>query len=229
MKCIIIDDDELSRFHLKTLLDGISGMETLGVFESVGAAISTGIISETELIFLDIEMPEMSGIDFIKTFTSLPQVVIVSTKKDYAVEGFEYQVSDYIVKPVQLPRLVKAIDTCRKKNQSTSIITTHKDYFFIKKGSLILKIIASEIDYIEALGDYVNIYLGKIKHTISMTMKEMEIKLPNDHFCRIHKSYIIRMDKVNEFEENTVSINGKVLPVSRHYKESFVKKLALLN
>jgi DNA-binding LytR/AlgR family response regulator len=227
MKCLIIDDDELSRFHLKTLLDKIAAVEIIGIFESVASAIESESISKTDLIFLDVEMPDINGIEFIKTFTLLPQIIIVSTKKDYAVDGFDHQILDYLVKPVELARLIKATE--KYKNALPIKNEGNQDYFFVKKGQQIIKIVSKEIDYVEALGDYVNIFSGKIKHTVLITMKEMDAKLPSADFCRIHKSYIIRIDKVAEYEENSVCINGKILPVSRHYKESFLKKLKLFN
>jgi DNA-binding LytR/AlgR family response regulator len=171
----------------------------------------------------------MNGMEFLKNFKTSAQIIIVSGKKEYAAEAFDFNVTDYIVKPIEYARFLKAVIKASEIKMNLQVSQTENDDIFIKKDNRLIKLNAKDIVWIEALADYVNIYCqNNERHTLLATMKLMEDKLKKTDFARIHRSYIIRLDKIKEIEENSVSLNGKILPISRGYKDNLYKKLNLI-
>ncbi|MCC6370648.1 MAG: response regulator transcription factor [Bacteroidia bacterium] len=229
MNCIVIDDEEISRKSLEMCINRTDFLNLTGSFSSVADAISFISANKTDIIFLDIEMPGINGIDFLKNFKNSSQVVVVSGNKDYAADAFDFNVTDYIVKPVEYARFLKAAMRASEIKSSLQVSATENDDLFIKKDNRLIKLNAKDIVWIEALADYVNIHcINNERHTLLATMKLMEDKLKKTDFARIHRSYIIRLDKIKEIEENSVSVNGKVLPISRGYKDNLYNKLNLI-
>lgn len=228
LRCIIVDDDENSRSVIEHCVNKTDFLTLVGVYSGAKDAIMGLKENPADLIFLDVEMPEMSGIDFIKTFTEIPQVVLITSKKDYAAEAYDYNVTDYVVKPVDYIRFLKASEKAREMHQSITRNEVNIDEIFIKKDSKLIKLNSKDINWIEALSDYVNIYTTGQRYTVLTTMKGIESKLSSKDFVRVHRSYIIRIDKIREIEENTVFIGENAIPISRSYKETLLKKLNLL-
>lgn len=227
MKCIIVDDDEFSRLVIRKCVERTDSLELLGVCSSAIEAVNFIQEHDVDLIFLDIEMPEMSGIDFIQSLTDVPLVILITSKKEYAVEAFEHDVIDYIVKPVEYPRFIKAVDKAANIHDSAHMNDGDKDHIFIKKDSRLVRLKLSDILYVEALADYVNIITEEGRFVILSTMKAMEGKLPNSEFARTHRSFIIRLDKIEAIEENVVAMGGKSIPISRSYKDNVMKRINL--
>ena len=229
IKCIIVDDDAMSRMSVKKCVERHPALELLHEFES--AKMALGRISELnpELIFLDIEMPEMTGLEFISAMSSDAQVVIISSKSEYAIDAFDFNVTDYLTKPVDFDRFCKAVDRVTQMNSSVSISNTESNNLFLKADSKFVKIKLSEIQYIEALSDYVSIYTDKGRFVLLGTMKGMESKLDSNQFIRIHRSYIVNLQRIESFQEGYVKIEENQLPVSRGSKENLMKKINLLN
>ncbi|MBK9800005.1 MAG: response regulator transcription factor [Bacteroidetes bacterium] len=228
LRCIIVDDDENSRSVIKHCVSKTEFLSLEGIYSSAKDAL-VGLKSKpADVIFLDVEMPEMSGIDFMKTFTDIPQVVIVTSKKEYAAEAYDYNVTDFVSKPIDYARFLKAAEKAREMHSSITRSEINLDEIFIKKDSRLIKLHANEINWIEALSDYVNIYTTGQRYTVLTTMKGIESKLPPKDFARVHRSYIIRIDKIKEIEENTVFIGENAIPISRSHKEALLKKLNLL-
>lgn len=225
MNCIIVDDDELSRLALKKCIDRTDNLTLIG--EYISAIEASNKIAELncDLIYLDVEMPGMSGIDFIRQIKNIPQVIIVSGKKKYAAEAFDYNVTDYLVKPVEYQRFLRATDKARSVDENLKINQKEIDHLFIKVDSKLINLPLSEILYIEAYSDYVLIHTDTKRHIVLATMKAVENKLPDSEFIRTHRSYIIRIDKIHEIEGNTLFIDKISLPISRSYKEAFFRKL----
>jgi DNA-binding LytR/AlgR family response regulator len=171
-------------------------------------------------------MKGMSGLDLIRKLQHVPYVVIISSKPEYAAEAFNYDVVDYIVKPISFERFEKAI--LKVKKISENLKPSNKEFFFIKQDNKMIQLLYKEITYVEALSDYVIIYCGQKRYTILSTMKAVENQLPNNDFMRVHRSFIVRLDKIKEIEENTVSVEGKLIPISRSNKDSFLKKINLI-
>ena len=229
MKCILIDDDEISIKTMEMCVKRTDFLELSGSFSNAADALGFLSSNKVDLIFLDIEMPEINGLDFLKNFKSNSQIIVVSGKKEYAADAFDFNVTDYLVKPVEYSRFLKAAIKANEINTNLEVSQTDSDDLFIKKENRLIKLSAKEIVWIEALADYVNIYCANNeRHTLLATMKLMEDKLKKSDFARIHRSYIIRLDKIKEIEENSVSVNGKLLPISRGYKDNLYKKLNLI-
>lgn len=228
MNCVIIDDDEMARRTIEMCVKRTDFLTLAGSFEHVSEAVGYIAKNKVDLIFLDIEMPEISGIDFMRNFSTLAQIIVISGKANYAIDAFDFNVTDYLVKPPEYARFLKAV-TKAAGNSALSPAPVASDGIFIKKDSRLVKLNVKDIVWVEALADYVIIHCdNNLRHTMSATMKLMEDKLPKNDFVRIHRSYIIRLDKIREIEENTVAVGDKLLPISRSYKDNLYKRLNLI-
>lgn len=230
MNCIIIDDDEMSRNALKHLVSQVSYLKLIGVYSKASEALSDLDNKSVDLMLLDIEMPDINGLDFIKTIKAPPLTIFVTSKKEYALEAFECNIIDYLVKPILLDRFFKAItkskeifETFKKNDASLS-----QDFLFVKVNGSIIKISTKEILWVEALGDYININTAEKKYTVHSTMKTMENKLGDDKFIRVHRSYIISIANINSIDDNIIVINKQLIPIGLVYKENLIKRLNLL-
>ncbi|MES2592467.1 MAG: LytTR family DNA-binding domain-containing protein [Bacteroidota bacterium] len=228
LNCIIVDDDELALKLVENCIERIDFLTLVGTATSGTEAVNLlEKHKNIDVAFLDIEMPGMSGLDFVKNYKT-PQVIFITGNKEYAAETYDYNVTDFILKPVDFNRFLKAAQKAKEIKESISISQRNTDDLYIKKNSRLIRISAKDILYIEAMADYVNIYTTKEKFTILSTMKAIENKLQIYDFTRIHNSYIIRLDKIVEIEDEIIIIEGKSLPLSRKYKSTFFQKLNLL-
>jgi len=228
MNCIIVDDDELSRLALRHCVERTENLILIAECENATQALESIRSQKIDLIFLDIEMPEMSGIDFIRNFQDLPQIIFVTINNGYRAEAFDYNVTDFIIKPVEYSRFLQGVDKAREINETIQVSSECETDILIKKDYKLIKIDVKEINWIEALADYVNIYTSNGRFTVLSTMKSIEQKLPSIEFVRVHRSYIIRIDKISEMNVNTVKIGKKLVPIGRSYKENFMIKLKLI-
>lgn len=227
MKCVIVDDDSMVLKVIESYVNKDSRLNLVGVASDgeQGKALIDRV--RPDIVFLDIEMPGMNGMELIRSIESSPNIVLISSKKEYAAESYDYDVADFIVKPVEFERFKQSVDKVEQMASSMSSGNRYSKFMFIKDGTVIYKINYADVHWIEALGDYVSVNLvGGKRHTVLSTMKSMALKLPDD-FVRIHRSYIIPIEKINEIEDNTVVLNDKLLPVSKHYKENFMRALDL--
>lgn len=185
-----------------------------------------------DLVFLDIEMPEMSGIELIKNLKQHPLIILITAKKEYAIEAFELNVADYIVKPVDLSRFMMAVSKAKEifdsKDHKLETNEEEKDYIFVRSDSVLTKIKIKEIIYIQAMGDYVNIFALDKRHTVHITLKGIEEKLPNHLFYRLHRSYLIAINHIDNVEENTAYIGKHPIPIGEQYKKELLKKINLI-
>ena len=181
-----------------------------------------------DLIFLDIQMPEMTGLEFIKSIENIPQVIFVTSRTSYAIEAFENDVTDYLVKPIVYERFLKAAQKAEKINDLFGDESEDERIIYVKSDSRLIKVDLTQITMIEALGDYVRIHTKSGKYTVLSTMKAMSSKLDNTEFLRVHKSYIVRLDKILRIDKNTIYMEKTQIPVSRTYKESLKAALKIL-
>lgn len=232
MNTIIIDDNQLDRAVIKKMLEKFSFVNLLG--EYVGPVAATPIVQSgaVDLIILDIEMPEMSGLEFLKNSVSEPMVILMSSSSNHAMEAFEFSVMDYVLKPIQADRLFKALNRCLKTfetRQHASVIEKPgTESIFIRDKGLIQRLRTNEIDYVEAMGDYISIHAAKKRYTIRSTMKAIEDKLNTTQFIRVHRSFIIALDKIETIEENSIEIDGKIIPLGENYRSNFYKVLNVI-
>jgi DNA-binding LytR/AlgR family response regulator len=226
MDCVIVEDNELAILSLKKCIERNGHLHLEKIFNTAEAVFEYLSVHTCDILFLDIEMQGMSGIDLLKQLVNAPNVVIISTKPDYAAEAFNFDVADYIVKPLSYDRFEKAIQ--KVKIIKENIQTSNKDFFYLKQNHKMVQIFFKDVLYIEALADYVNIHTTNTRYTILSTMKAIENQFPKKDFMRVHRSFIVRLDKIREIEENTISVEGKLIPISRSNKEEFQRKINLI-
>lgn len=224
MNCIIIEDDNTSLLAIKKCVTQIGYLNLIGAFKSTLDVKSTIIENEVDLIFLDVELPEVNGIEFVKTLKSKPLIILISSKRDYAFEGFQVDAVDYIQKPIDYDRFKLAVDKAQKV-KSYILDHTENNYIFIKTDSALVKLPLNEINFIEALGDYVRIFCEKNRYMVLSTMKGFFERLPNNKFMRIHKSYIVNLNKIKEINNNQIPFKEKNIPVSKSHKNELLKKI----
>lgn len=234
MNCIIIDDDEMSRRVVEEFINRTDFLDLKNSFSNAVEAIN--YIKQDEdvnLIFLDIEMPEMSGIDFLNTLLTPPQVIIISSKEEYAIQAFDYSVTDYLLKPITYARYFKAVSKAYEIfNKGRANVDVEKE-IFIKKNSSLVRIKYNDILWIEALENYVVINTINDKFTIHFTMKSIENQLPSIKFKRVHRSFIVNISRITSIEDNSVIIKlneiKKVIPIGKSYKEKLLNEINLMN
>ncbi len=227
MNCIIVDDDKISRAVLEKCVEQTDFLNLVGQYSNAMDARVAINNKDVDLILLDIEMPEMTGLEFIQSFQDVPQIIFVTSQKQYAVEAFEYDVTDYVTKPVSYARFVKAVEKARRIHEIFDKESEGMD-FFVKCDSKMVKLNLLDLNYVEALGDYVRLITNDKKYTVLSTMKAFDAKLPNDMFMRVHKSYILNLKKVDRIEKNVAYIGELNVPISRTYKEQLKQRIATL-
>lgn len=232
-KCIIIEDEPLAREVIETYLLNFPEIELISAFDNAIQAFQFLQNNQIDLIFLDIQMPQLSGIEFLKSLTSPPKVIITTAYRDYAIEGFELNVIDYLLKPIPLERFMKSIDkfhksiSTGKKTSGSSLITPSNDSIYVLADRKQIKIFFDEILYIESMKDYVIIYKPNQKVITKTTINSLEETLPPDKFMRIHRSFIISKSKINAITKTSVEIGKHELPIGRSYKVSVFADLGL--
>jgi DNA-binding LytR/AlgR family response regulator len=229
MNCLIVDDNKMARTVLKEKVNDIDFLNLAGECENVIQATSVMDKENIDLILLDVQMPKISGIDFLKSMTKRPLVILITSRPEFALDAFEFNVVDYILKPVKEDRFMKAILRAKEVFDSNSrSIKSDKEYFFFREKGVVFKIRISDILYIQAMGDYINIQLPDKKHTIHNTLTAIERELPEDKFIRVHRSYIVSIDKIDTVEDGTAYIYQTNIPVSDSHRSSLMTRLNLL-
>ena len=233
MNCIIIDDDKLSRKVIEEFIRKTDFLNHIDSFDNAVEAMNLFRAgNEIHLVFLDIEMPEMTGIEFIRTLKNPPQIIIISSKDRYAIEAFEYDVTDYLLKPVAYSRFFKAVDKAYSIYVRDSVVPEGRNEIFIKKNSSLIKLKYSDILWVEALENYVIVNTYDDKFTIHFTMKSIEKKLPVSKFSRVHRSYIVNTSSINLIEDNSIVIpvegGTKSIPIGKSYKDKLMNDLNLM-
>jgi two-component system, LytTR family, response regulator len=232
MKCIIVDDNKMARTAIRLMIEQVDFLDLKHECENPIDAFNILQKEEIDLVFLDVEMPEMSGVDLIKNLERRPIFILISAKKEYAVEAFELNVADYIIKPVSLARFTMAVSRAKElfdsRHRKPEASTDGKNYIFARSNGVLAKIKIDEIRYIQALGDYVTIHTDKKHYTIHSTLKAMEEKLPSDKFYRLHRSYLVAVDQIETVEENTAYVGKQNLPIGEQFKKGLLQKLNLI-
>lgn len=229
INCVVIDDDTMMRQILKEFISKHPDLKFVQEFSSAIEAFNFIKQNKVDLIFLDLEMPEMSGMDFLETYnTQLPEIIITTSHEDFAIKAFQFNVSGYLIKPITFNSFNKAILKFNTKPKQSAKSQINEELVFVKKGSTIKKINTKDIFLIECIGDYVNLFTETEKFTLHTTMKQMESKFSNDQFLRVHRSYIVRLDKIEEIEDDCISFGKKNIPIGKTYKQEVLSKLNFL-
>lgn len=228
MRCITVDDDAISRELLRDYINDTPELELLGEFSSAIEANNFLSKNHVDLIFLDVEMPKMTGLELLKSLDEKPLIILTTSKEKYAIEAFENEVLDYLVKPIEYSRFVKAVNKTKTALRPMPVDSFSNDSIFIKVDSELINLPYREIMWIEALGDYVNIITPTKKHVVLSTMKNIEGKLPPKEFIRVHRSYFVRIDKIKKISEDIILVENKLIPVSKSYKKDLLERLNML-
>jgi len=232
IKCVIIDDEPIAREIIRNYILKINELEIIAEFKKATEAISFLNENKTDLLFLDINMPEISGINFARSLSNPPAIIFTTAYREFAAEGFELQAIDYLVKPIPFDRFLKAVNHYFKLHGKSAEMTAaetrekpEEEFILLKDSKKTHKVFLSDIKYIESDGDYIRFYLHNRKIMVRGSLSSMEVSLPPSLFLRIHNSYIINLKKVNALTLYSVEIDGTELPISRSHKEKVLKIL----
>lgn len=228
MRCIIVDDDELSCLNLQRLCKKVDDLEVVAICNDGFEAINILKNKQVDFIFLDIIMPELSGMDMVKSIPNLPPVIFTTGRDDMAVEAFENEIIDYLVKPIELPRFLKSYNRVRNyiSNKNSE---SEKTEIYVRSGGKLVRIGFSDVLLIETLDDYVVFKMENgNSHVVHSTLKNMAVKLEGTTFLKIHRSYIVNISKIDSIEEGFVKITDSLIPISRLHKQELLDKVNLL-
>ena len=231
MKCIIVDDNKMARMALKQLVSQVPSLELVAECIDAEEALETLDNVQIDLLLLDIEMPGMTGLDLTKKLgNSRPLIIFTTAKTDYAVEAFELNVVDYLVKPIALPRfkqaIEKAVETIESNKEEMKV--EEQAFVFVKDNGVLKRIAIDDILFLEAMGDYVKVHTPQKFHVVHATLKSIEEKLPASKFLRVHRSYIVAINKIDYIQEGTITIGKTTIPVADTHKANLSKRLNLL-
>ena len=228
IKGLIVDDEPLARNVIQEYAKKLPSLKIIGECDDAICTHQELQNKAIDLLFLDINMPKLSGIEFLKTLKNPPLVILTTAYSEYALQGFELNVIDYLKKPFSFERFCKAyfraeeLLTLKKAALNTEAVEKQFDFLFIKSDKKSIKVKISEICFIEGLGDYIKIYMIDKKLVTNLSMKKIESLLPAEQFYRIHKSFIISIDKIESIEGNMVKINNTKLPIGNLYRQDFM-------
>jgi DNA-binding LytR/AlgR family response regulator len=229
LRCVIIDDEPIARKGLKEYMQDASFLQLVGEFDNPLKAADLLMQEKIDLLFLDIQMPKMTGMEFLKTLSQPPMVIFTTAYPQYAVEGFEWNAIDYLLKPFSFERFWKAVSKARTMQEAITqpavAAPGEPDYFFIKSDNKLIKIVYDDILFVEALQNYVAVYTTSRKYITYLTFHSIENHLPAGRFIRTHKSYIVAANKVESIEGNEITIGTYHIPISRTERETVLQQL----
>jgi DNA-binding LytR/AlgR family response regulator len=232
LKCIIVDDEPLAQEVIERYLSNFREIELVKKCSNALEAFEVLHTEQIDLMFLDISMPVISGIDFLRSLRNAPAVIITTAYPDFALQGYELDVIDYLVKPVSMERFIKAVNKTMERvklNNPTNkpeAPTSKVDYMFVKSDQKLVKVKFKDIDYIEGMKDYVKIFVGEKMIVTLHTMKFFEANLPSGEFMRVHKSFIVNLDAIKSISGNELEVRQIRVPIGSSYKENLMKRIA---
>ncbi|QKG53639.1 LytR/AlgR family response regulator transcription factor [Hymenobacter sp. BRD67] len=235
LRCLIVDDDPLSVQIVQNCIANTPFLEASGACSSAIEAAEILRTQAFDVLFLDIEMPLMSGLDLLRSLPEAPQVVLITSSQSYAVQAFEFAVADYLLKPLSYPRFLQAAQkvletitaqrTAADPDTQAQPIGSNPEFTFVKVDNKLVRVDFADIYYVEALGDYVHLVTTRSKLIVYSTMRAIEEKFPPQHFVRVHRSFIINIDYVQALEDNSLLIKEKYIPVGQTYMRGLLQRL----
>jgi len=230
LKCAVVDDSSLQRLSIVKLIKDHPNLKLVAEYNNAIETKNGLLDTEVDLIFLDIEMPILTGFELLDDLPNKPQIIFVTGKTKYAFKAFDYDAVDYIHKPVNKERfnnaVTKAINLYNLKHNGTPI--EDENFIFVKSNLKNRKVFLNKLKYIEALGDYVKFVTEKDNFVVLATMKSFENQLPAEQFLRIHKSYIVNLEKVERYNSKNIEIDKQQIPLSRHKKSNLIEALSAM-
>lgn len=228
MNTIIVDDDPATQDIIESFAVNTKVLNLVKKCNCAKEASDTLLQEKIDLMFLDVVMPEISGIEFMNSLQGhMPQVIMISSNDNFAKDAFNLDAIDFLVKPISYPRFFKAITKAKKIHDNNSSHSLDEN-IFIKVNSRLMKLNASDILLVEAMADYVAVHTASQRYIVHSTMKAIESKLSTAEFVRIHNSFIVRVDKISEIEDNTLAINNKIIPISKSHRKNLMNRLKFL-
>ena len=229
LNCVIIEDEPLARNLMIEYVKKVPSLNLIEAFSNPLAAMETLRSASIDSLFLDVQMPEITGISLLKILKKRPLVVLTTAYSQYALEGYELDVADYLLKPITFERFLKSVDKITQRLEAVAVIqpspveqsSSSSPFIFVKDGTKLVKVKLDEILYIEGLKDYVTIHTTHQKIVTLQRLKTLEEQLPANKFIRIHNSFIVSLDAIDVIQKNEVQIKGATLPVGDTYRKSF--------
>jgi two-component system, LytTR family, response regulator len=226
LNCVVVDDSSIQRILVTKLVDSHNSLKLVGDFSNAIETKNCLANKTVDLLFLDIEMPVIDGFNFLDGLKEKPQIIFITAKAEYAVKAFDYDATDYLQKPITRERFNVAIKRALSLHQlRRDSLDEEPEHIFIKSNLKKLKIYTSKIKWVEAYGDYIKVITDTDVHMVLTTMKLFETDLPRDRFIRVHKSFIVNIDKIERFNSKYAEIGPTKIPLSRHKKEMLEKAL----
>lgn len=232
IRCLIVDDEPLARRVIENYITRLPSLECVQQCANAIEAASYLHSHSVDVMFLDIKMPEMTGLDFLKTLAHPPQVILTTAYSEYALEGYEYSVTDYLLKPIAFERFLKAVNKIQVsvKHESSTTESSDDGFILLKEDKVEHQVPLIQIHYIEGCGNFVRVFIDDREIIVAETMTHMQSRLPEDRFIRVHKSYIISLARIEQIEGNMIRMSGKTIPIGRTYKihlENILQKYRL--
>ena len=228
LNCIVVDDDEMSRRVVMHFIQKFGSLQLSKEFDNAIDAIRYLDEEHVDIIFLDVQMPEMTGMEFINALEKDIEIILITSEEKYAVEAFEKHVTDYLVKPIEYARFIQAVQKAQQNVENKRASTVNRREFFVRSDAKIVRIPYEKILFVEALADYVIIQTEAKKHIVHFTMKGIVNRLPDDEFVRTHRSYIVNLNKIEALEDNAILIGEKYIPIGASYKDALMDRLNFL-
>jgi DNA-binding LytR/AlgR family response regulator len=224
LKCIIVEDELLAQDVLENHISSLDSLLLVKKCNNAIEALNYLHRNPVDLIFLDIEMPELTGLDFLETLDHRPKIIITSAYSKYALDGYEYSVTDYLLKPISFEKFIKAVNKVLNPVKDSSLMPLHSkikesdDFIFLQEGKIDHKVFLSDIKYIEAYRNYLKVHTKNKMILVYDTLKKMEEQLPDNLFLRVHKSFLISLKKITRIEGNIIYIGDKIITIGKYYK-----------
>jgi len=227
LRCVIVDDEPVARKVIREFIGQVPFLSLCGQFEDVQKTDEFLRREHADLLFLDIEMPEYNGLDYLKTSSVSPMVILTTAFPNYALEGYELDIVDYLLKPIAFHRFLKAVQKAREYQElkHTALQTISSEFLFVRTDKRIEKIELAQLVFVESLGNYVAIHTTTKKTVAHLTLKSLESQLPTMGFVKIHQSYLIALNKVDAVEGNSIRIGERSLPVARNYRQKVMDQI----
>lgn len=224
--CIIVDDEPLAREGLEAYVSQVDFLDLKGLYKNALEASAVLHDGAVDLMFLDIHMPLLSGVEFLRDLPNPPKVIFTTAYREYAVKGFELQAVDYLLKPISFSRFLKAVNQLREQPMpSEKRKPEASDHFYVKEDGIMVKVLMSDILWVEGMKDYIFIHTATRRHMVLISMKAAEEKLGADNFMRVHRSHIINLNYVDALEGNVLHIQDHRIPVSKQYRPEVLQRV----
>ena len=233
IRCIIVDDDRMSLRILQSLVEKTDFLNLVGAYDNALQAARALVEQEVDLLFLDVEMPDMTGLELIETLERKPQIIITTSKEQYAMKAFDHDAADFLLKPIEnYARFLKAVRKAMgnlRKPVPPPAGAEPVNTVFIKVDSLLVSFNLKEVHYIEAYGDYVKIHTEAKTFVVHTKLRTMEDTLPDRDFARVHRSFIVRIDKIKNIDTSNLQVGTKIIPISNSYRPQLFEKIQTLS